>query len=1102
MAICAACGRENPEDARFCNACGATLKARPPAREERKVVTVLFADLVGFTSRAERMDPEDVRALLAPYHAHLRSELERYGGTVEKFIGDAVMALFGAPVAHEDDPERAVRAALAIRDWVREEEEDLQLRIAVNTGEALIALGARPEAGEGMASGDVVNTAARVQAAAPVNGILVGETTYRATSDVIEYRDAEPAEAKGKAEPICVWEALQARAAHGVDLLRNVRTPLVGRTRELDALRSALTRAREERAPQLVTLVGVPGIGKSRLVYELLQVVEANAELITWRQGRSLPYGEGVSFWPVAEMVKAEAGILESDPPTEVEAKLRRAAEAVAHEDVEWVVAHLQRVVGVADGGAVTGDRRAEAFAAWRHFFEELAEQWPLVLVFEDLHWADDGTLDFVDHLVEWATGVPLLVIGTARPELFERRPSWGGGKTNALTLALGSLSDMETARLIAALADGPLLDATAQRELLAHAEGNPLYAEQYVRMVMERRGSDLPLPESVHGIIAARLDGLTPEEKTLLQNAAVLGKVFWRAAVAALGDVDLSAADERLHGLERKEFVQRARRSSVAGEPEYAFRHILVRDVAYGQIPRAVRAEKHRRASDWIGSLGRIEDHAEMVAHHLKTALDYARAVGAETGELEGEARRALRLAADRAAGLGSLGAAVSLYEQLLELTPPDDPERAKILYRYIRARVDDIDIDDAMMDETRSGLLAVGDTATAAEAEATFANVFWLRGDREASVAAVDRAVDLVSGHEASPSKAYVLAHASRFAMLAGQNERAIGLGRAAYELGDRFELHDIRSRALNNIGCARVSLGDVGGLEDLKRSLAIGEAANSPEAWPAAGNYASMLFQLGYLEEAEEMRDHAKTLRERFGVEAVLRWLRAEDAEELYREGEWDKAEALLVEWLAEAEDSRYYMEAPVRGTRSRLLLARDDVDGAIADGEVALERAREIQDPQILQPALAWSALLAVQLQRRDDATRAFEEILQKWGGRYGGYAYGTLELGWVAHALGRERDVEDLFARDAASNRWARAALHVVRGDLTAAAQVLEEVGSAPDLAYARLRAAEVFVAAGRRAEADGELQRGLGFFRSVGATRYIREAETLLAAAS
>ena len=335
--------------AKFCSECGAALVAgQPLTHEERKVVTVLFADLVGFTSRAEQMDPEDVRALLSPYYARLRVELERFGGTVEKFIGDAVMALFGAPIAHEDDPERAVRAALAIRDWVREEGR-IQVRLAVNTGEALIMLGARPAAGEGMAAGDVVNTAARLQAAAPVNGILVGERTFRATRAVIEYRKAQPVDAKGKKEPVAVWEAVGARARLGVDVPFEARTALVGRERELGVLRDALARVRAERSPQLVTLVGVPGIGKSRLLYELSRIADAEAELISWRQGRCLPYGDGVSFWALTEMVKAQAGILESDTSGEAEAKLAEMTADVVpgSPDGDWVQRHLGALAGL-----------------------------------------------------------------------------------------------------------------------------------------------------------------------------------------------------------------------------------------------------------------------------------------------------------------------------------------------------------------------------------------------------------------------------------------------------------------------------------------------------------------------------------------------------------------------------------------------------------------------------------------------------------------------------------------------------------------------------------------------------------------------------------
>ena len=722
MNICPSCGHGNQAGAKFCSECGAALVAAEPlAREERKVVTVLFADLVGFTSRAEQMDPEDVRALLSPYYARLRSELERFGGTVEKFIGDAVMALFGAPAAHEDDPERAVRAALAIRDWAREEEQ-IQVRLAVHTGEALVVLGARPGQGEGMAAGDVVNTAARLQAAAPVNAVLVGERTFRQTRAVIEYRHAAPVAAKGKRDPVPVWEAVAARARPGVDVPHQARTALVGRDRELGVLRDALARVRAEHTPQLVTLVGVPGIGKSRLVFELGQVAEADPELISWRQGRSLPYGEGVSFWALAEMVKAQAGILDGDAPGEAEAKLAAMTTDVlgGAPEVDWVGRHLGALAGLDSGGVPAGGDRSEVFSAWRQFFEALAEARPLVLVFEDLHWADDGLLDFVDYLAEWAGGVPLLVVGTARPELLARRPGWGGGKPNALTLLLAPLSDQDTARLIGSLLGTPVLEAGQQTVLLAQAGGNPLYAEQYVQMLAEQGSArQPPLPESIQGIIAARLDLLAPPEKRLLQDAAVVGKVFWPGAVAALGGgADRDELEGYLHGLERRQFVRRERRSSVAGETQYAFVHVLVLDVAYGQIPRATRAGKHAAAAGWIESLGRAEDHAEMLAHHYLSALDLARGVGQDTADLTPPARTALRAAGDRAMALNAFASAVGYYRAALALWPQDAQEQRAGLLRLLGTALHEAgELDQA------EAVLAEGSRVAAAAGAATLA-------------------------------------------------------------------------------------------------------------------------------------------------------------------------------------------------------------------------------------------------------------------------------------------------------------------------------------------------------------------------------------------
>src|SRR5205085_1934705 len=416
----------------------------------------------------------------------------------------------------------------------------------------------------------------------------------------------------GKSQPITVWEAVAARSRFGSDVEQKLRTPLVGRERERNLLADAFEGARREQSAQLVTLVGVPGIGKSRLVAELFQITDADEEISSWRQGRSLPYGEHVSFWALGEIVKAHAGILESDDTATAEEKLVAMVEALSEDEQEreWLARHTRPLVGL-EGAERT--EREEAFAAWRRLLEAAAEQRPLILVFEDLHWADDGLLDFVDHLADWATTVPLLIVATARPELLDRRPGWGGGKRNAFALSIGALTDEDTALLLQHLLDRAVLDADVQQTVLQRAEGNPLYAEEYARLLAEHgAGGDLPLPETVQGLIAARIDALAPPEKALLQDASVIGKVFWPGAV---GNPD----DRLLQALERKEFVRRDRRSSIGGETQYAFRHALVRDAAYGQIPRPGRVEKHRRAAEWLASLApdRGDDRPELLAHH-----------------------------------------------------------------------------------------------------------------------------------------------------------------------------------------------------------------------------------------------------------------------------------------------------------------------------------------------------------------------------------------------------------------------------------------------------------------------------------------------------
>jgi class 3 adenylate cyclase len=1068
--VCPNCSHENEPGAKFCSQCGiALVEARPAGGTERKVVTVLFADLVGFTSKAERLDPEDVQAVLKPYHERLRYELERWGGTVEKFIGDAVMALFGAPVTREDDPERAVRAALAIRDWIVEEGK-LEVRIAVNTGEVLVDLDAKPEAGQGMATGDVVNTAARVQSAAPVNGILAGDTTYRATADTIDYREHEPIEAKGKQAPVPVWEVAEARARFGIDLAAEGRTPLVGRRREVEQVVGALARVREQRSPELLTLVGVPGIGKSRLVGELFQSIERGGQLTFWRQGRSLPYGQGVSYWALAEMVKAQAGILETDGDEEAGAKLERMVEQLLEEDTEWVLSHLRPLVGQAS--APPGSQE-EAFAAWSRVWEALAEEHALVLVFEDIHWADDGLLDFIDYLADWVRDVPILIVCTARLELLERRPAWSGGKVNAATVQLPPLSDEQTAELMSALGAG--MDPA----LLERCGGNPLYAEQFARMLAER--GEGALPETVQGIIAARLDALAPEEKSLLQDAAVVGKVFWLGA--------LGATEQQLHVLRQKELVQRARRSSVEGETEYAFKHVLLRDVAYGQIPRADRAAKHLRAAEWIESLGRPEDHAEMLAHHYVNALELARAAGQETDELRERTVRALRNAGDRALALNALAQTHSYFRQARALAPDD----VELLLRYARVLYLQDEQGEEELKEARKQLLAAGRRETAAEATLLLADIAWKHGRRKDMETYLEEAGSYVVGESASRAQAAVLTERARFEMVAGRMDAALDLGLQALAMAEELELGDLRLRVLNTVGVAHGVLGDPAGLAELGEVIELASQSNAVlELLRGWNNRTALTVLHSTYQKSREGEDETLRLGRHYGNRGFVRFIEGgASIGNRYHTGEWEDSFARAEKVIADlAQGVVYYGAGTPFAFRGLVRLARDDEEGAEVDAKEAVERSRPLGDAQTVNPDLAMAALIFATVGNRQRADETVTEALDNLRPlRHLGF--GVLEsplLMWVALELGREGEVVEVLEREPFRSHWLRAALAIALRDFHGAAEILVELGSKPQEAFFRLQAGS-----------QADVRAALAFYRGVGATRYIREAEALLA---
>jgi class 3 adenylate cyclase len=1085
MVTCPACGQENPEGFRLCGMCGAPLvAAAAPAREERKVVTIVFTDLVGSTARAEDLDPEDVRATLSAYYAQLRAELERYGGTVEKFIGDAVMAVFGAPIAHEDDAERAVRAALAIRDSIGEE---LQIRTAVNTGEALVALGAKPGEGDAMVAGDVVNTAARLQSAAPVNGILVGEGTYRATRHVIDYNDASPVEAKGKSEPVKVWEAVAARSLLGSDVEEKRRTPLVGRQRERSLLADALERARTEQSVQLVTLVGVPGIGKSRLVVELFQIIEADPDIISWRQGRSLPYGERVSFWALGEIVKAHAGILESDDAATAEERLAAMVDTLSEDEQErdWLARHTRPLLGL-EGAERT--EREEAFAAWRRLLEAAAEQRPLVLVFEDLHWADDGLLDFVDHLADWATTVPMLILGTARPELLDRRPGWGGGKRNAFTRSIGALSDEETAVLLQRLLDRAVLDADAQQAVLQRAEGNPLYAEEYARMLAEHEGGDLRLPETVQGLIAARIDGLAPEEKALLQDASVIGKVFWPGALP-------SADDRILHALERKEFVRRDRRSSIAGETQYAFLHALVRDVAYGQIPRAERAEKHRRAAEWLASLAgdRSEDHAEMLAHHYHEALSLAEAAGIDGSSMREPARKAFAQAAERAYGLNAYLAAIQLGNEALALTPEDAPERAPLQLLVAYATWPIGRDDPRLLESARDGFLAQGDEGHAAEASGLLSRILFQRGETEASRRAGAHAVELARRAPPSPATGRALAQQARaLEIMDREYEASLPLAREALEIANQLGDVSLASHALNTIGLARIDLGDAGGIAELEQAVTIAEeGGHLSAAGPALNNLASCLSVVGRLADADATLARTRTFVERHGHTAGLVWNDGEQVEVADLLGDLDRVFEWAERYFSHPEAEQLYQARGVWALRARAALARGQMEHAVADAERALARLRETgYDSQVTGAVLSTASRCLRAAGRIEEAEALLGETLSQLGKIV---EHGTWDLPLQLVELDRA-DEYLLASENLAGHLWLAAGRASASGDLAGGSEIYGRIGARFPEAWAGLLAAE-------RGD-PSRLDTALVYFEEQRATPYAQRCRALLQASA
>jgi class 3 adenylate cyclase len=670
MAICSSCGQENPDIARFCLACGAPLDSETPHREERRIVSVVFVDLVGFTSRSEQLDPEDVRAILTPYHGTVRDELESFGGVVEKFVGDAVMAVFGAPTSHGDDPERAVRAALAVRDAVvalNLEQPELELRIrgAVNTGEAVVTLSARPAFGEAMVAGDVVNTASRLQGHAPVGEIIVGEETYRATRSAIEYEQLEPVTAKGKAAPMEAWRAVAPTTAGGERDLST--TPFVGRDREVGSLDATWERVELERRPHLITVLGPPGVGKSRLAAEFTERISSRGGRVV--RGRCLPYRERSAYGAFAMQMKELAGIFDSDDVDVATGKLRALVERlVSKEQAETVAGHIAILLGLET--KVTAPDRDSLFQSVRIFIEAGARDEATAFVFEDIHWADPALLDLIELLAARLHDLPVLLLTLARPELLDTRPGWGGGLRAYNALPLEPLGGSDAAQLALHLLGAD----TKANQVAEAAEGNPLFIEQ-LAAVLSERGSEATgsLPTTIRGLVSARLDALPTEQRDVILDASICGRIFWRGALVRIAR-DPGCLGEALAGLERRDLLHRDTVSRIEGDEQWSFKHVLIRDVAYDLQPRARRREGHRHVAEFIEeSTPEVGEAGAALARHWRGA-----------GELDHAVQHFVAAAEEAERGWAKQ-LAVSLYKEALDMTPAEDVARLRFLRRRL---------------------------------------------------------------------------------------------------------------------------------------------------------------------------------------------------------------------------------------------------------------------------------------------------------------------------------------------------------------------------------------------------------------------------------
>jgi class 3 adenylate cyclase/tetratricopeptide (TPR) repeat protein len=1030
-AACPSCGTENPPGAKFCIECGHALGGgtaeRPAAAslsptpirpdlappgasglpEERRKATVLFADLSGYTAVAERMDPETVKSMVDRALQRLGQEVDRYGGRVDKFIGDNVMAVFGAPVSHEDDPERAVRAGLAMQRAMEEINVDIAdradasflLRVGINSGEVLAGKVGR----DYTVMGDPVNVAARLQAAARPGSVTVGEVTHRLTRGAIEYEELEPLELKGKAEPVAAWEAVRVSVETPTRIAR-ASTPLIGREDESELLNSIFSRVLREDRPHLVTVMGQAGVGKSRLLRELATQVGAHPDQPLMRVGHCPAYGTGLAYWALGEVIRSQFEIVDTDDSELAWRKVSGGIASLVSEEVtdeppERLAALIARPLGIEVPEEVASNLGIDAedaqgmrdriFSAVRSLVEGACRQKPLVLAIEDIHWADEGMLDLIEYLARWVRG-PLMLVCLARDELLDRRPGWGGGRRNATTIALDPLEPERARELVGALfpeGEGGNGGVELLRQVAERSGGNPLFAEEMVNRIIEEGSPDAQmLPETVHSVLAARLDSLRPDERSVLQYASVVGHTFWEGSLLSLAKDSRDLA-ETLGSLQDKDLIVPTAGSRLAGEHEYAFKHVLIRDVAYSTLPKAVRARRHAEVGEFIS--GRAADRSEsvvaMVAEHYGRAAELGLDAGIDESELTEIGTRAidaLESAGDNAAAIYSNQEALSNYEKALSVRRDLDPAaRARMAEKLgdVALRLGRVDQATEVWEDCLDHHRHQEDLQRVGDLHRKIGAALWHKGNREGSIEHYQRGIDLLKDGPPCLELVRLYEEAASLYMHTGDNMLAIYASEKALRLAERLGEAAAASRAHGIFGRVFGRIGDSErARENLERSVELARESDPAEAVRA-------LLTLGYhLEvseadyaEAASAYEEALRLAEQTGDLPSQVELHAALAQLAGHRGDWEavESETDASASLAEREGLTGKLCFPyvMRGT---LRWREGNFDASAELLRSAAELAEQVGRSEVAFQALFW---LASALRQRGDYADADTEL---------------------------------------------------------------------------------------------------------------------------